>query len=67
MELTVNNKRVLLDKPCTLDELLKDMEITSMKGVAVAVNQHVVRKTDLSQTTLKDHDSILVIRATQGG
>jgi sulfur carrier protein len=37
------------------------------KGIAVAVNNQVIPKTDWGNTILQDKDSVLIITATQGG
>jgi sulfur carrier protein len=67
MELTINNERVERNSDFDLNTLLEELNISSMKGVAVAVNNQVVPKHEVSQFKLKEQDSILVIRATQGG
>lgn len=37
------------------------------KGIAIAVNQQIISKSDWASTTLKNNDEILIIKATQGG
>lgn len=37
------------------------------KGIAVAVNQNVVPKANWNDTLLQENDTIIIIKATQGG
>ncbi|MBQ0787842.1 MAG: sulfur carrier protein ThiS [Oceanihabitans sp.] len=54
--------------PCnhSLEILLKRLAI-SVDGIAVAINENIISKTDWINTTLLDGDNILIIKATQGG
>lgn len=67
MKLIVNHKEFHTDScRLTVEELLK--MIQSLKpGVAVAVNNKVVRKVDWESTMLADEDNITVITAVCGG
>lgn len=51
----------------TLASLLDDLHIPVRTGIAVAINDEVVRKADWSCRALKAHDRVLVISASQGG
>lgn len=51
----------------TLSGLLANKEISSHRGLAVAVNQEVVPKSRWDDFKLKENDDILIIKATQGG
>ena len=50
-----------------LADLLGIKGIADKQGIAVAVNQQVIPRSNWSNYTLNDKDSILVIKATQGG
>ena len=39
----------------------------AQNGIAVAVNQQIITKTNWTSTVLKENDEILIIKATQGG
>ena len=39
----------------------------SQKGIAIAVNQQIITKSNWATTFLKNNDEILIIKATQGG
>lgn len=66
MEILVNDTPVVLSSP--LLSLLVDMHCAGKTaGVAVAVNQQVIPKSDWINTELKENDQVIIIRATQGG
>lgn len=68
MTLTFNGTPIEMPQPRTLEKLLNERGITpEMRGVAVAVNDAVVMKSNWAQILLSDGDKIEVIRATQGG
>lgn len=67
MKLTVNDEAHTLSEGASLSDLLKQLEMLSRRGLAVAVNQTVISSTEWSDHTLFDGDQILVIQATQGG
>jgi sulfur carrier protein len=67
MEITINNQEKVLTSQSTVQQLL-DMEMPNkQKGIAVAVNNTVIPKTNWATHYLKANDSILIIKATQGG
>ncbi len=67
MKLIVNNKEYLTDSnELTVAGLLKEIQ-SQTAGVAVAVNNKVVRKVAWDTTMLADGDNITVITAVCGG
>jgi sulfur carrier protein len=67
MEVLVNNKLYAVQPETTVTALLQFIQISSVKGIAVAINQHVVPKTDWPGKLLAPNDSVTIIQATQGG
>jgi sulfur carrier protein len=68
MELKINNQ----NKQFSLDSLtiqaLLDLEIPEKQnGIAVAINNTVIPKTNWNSYQLNETDDILIISATQGG
>ncbi|MGH6768342.1 MAG: sulfur carrier protein ThiS [Xanthobacteraceae bacterium] len=52
----------------TLAALLDEKAVdTAQRGIAVALNGAVVARTDWPTTTLRDGDSVEIVRARQGG
>ncbi|WP_324027068.1 sulfur carrier protein ThiS [Maribacter sp. BPC-D8] len=66
IDIKVNNTTHLCKPNVTLDEIIKGLNI-SVKGIAVAVNENIITKTEWHTKTLNENDEVLVIRATQGG
>lgn len=67
MKLIVNQKEYLTDyHELTVARLINEIQ-SKTAGVAVAVNNKVVRKADWESTTLADGDHITVITAVCGG
>jgi len=50
----------------SLTELLQQLHITT-NGIAIAINNKVVSKTNWDATQIQENDSITIIQATQGG
>lgn len=50
----------------TVTELLQELQ-APVTGVAIAVNEQVVRKTAQAATRLQEGDAVELIRAVQGG
>lgn len=67
MKLYVNQKEYYKDSErLTVAELLNDINVCTA-GIAVAVNNKVVRKINWDTTSLTDGDTITVITAICGG
>jgi sulfur carrier protein len=67
MHVLVNNEQQETTPNIALAQLLSELKIVTRKGVAVAVNEEVVPRTDWNSITLKENDNIMIITATQGG
>lgn len=65
--ITVNTKQHTFDTAqVTLDKVLESCGIAP-RGIAVAVNNKVVRKAHWPATAVSDGDSVMVIQAVCGG
>lgn len=67
MNVTINRQPSSLPDNCNLADALKTVSNIPQKGIAVAVNNDVVAASDWEKTTLKDGDTITIIRAFYGG
>jgi len=67
MNVIVNNKIVELPDASGITALLEQLKLPSPQGIAIAVNEQVVPKSEWHGCVLKHNDQILLIRATQGG
>ncbi|OCB76898.1 sulfur carrier protein ThiS [Flavobacterium crassostreae] len=68
MELKINNQiKQFQANALSIQELL-DIEIPQKQsGIAVAINNTVIPKSDWNQLQLSQSDEILILSATQGG
>ena len=66
LTIKVNNKEYQFTEQSVLQEVISKLKIP-LNGVAVAVNETIVSKSDWSTTILHQNDNVLVITATQGG
>ncbi|MFB6455865.1 sulfur carrier protein ThiS [Chitinophaga sp. Hz27] len=67
MEVLVNNKLYAVQPGTTIAALLQFIQLSTQKGIAVAVNSQVIPKSDWEHQPLAAADNVTIIRATQGG
>jgi len=67
MEITVNNQLLSLENPSSVAQLLSVVLQVTGSGIAVAVNQSIVSKSNWRNYLLKPGDQVMLIKATQGG
>ncbi|RQO74092.1 thiamine biosynthesis protein ThiS [Pedobacter sp. KBW06] len=67
MEITVNQKNYQLNDTCSVEQMLTEVLKIPVQGIAVAINQNIIPKTDWPKRELQAGDRITVIKATQGG
>ena len=67
MPVLVNNKEHELLAGDTVQELLRRININDERGIAVALNNQVLSKSEWPSTLLAEKDKLTIIKATQGG
>lgn len=68
MNIKVNGEAKVISPGLTLHQLLLDLEIDpSRPGIAVAIDQEVVHRTEWAETEIQPESEIEIIRAAQGG
>ncbi len=68
MKVRINDTALTLqDSIATLEQAMQHSGIDDLKGLAVAVNYTVVPRTNWDTFQLSENDTIIIIRATQGG
>jgi sulfur carrier protein len=67
MEITLNDKKHTISENTSLYEIVFSQLGDKQKGVAVAVNDSVIPKSNWEKHLLNANDTILIIKATQGG
>jgi len=67
MEVTINNQNYLLNEACSIEKMLAAVISAETNGLAIAVNQTIISKSDWDSHVLNPGDQIIIIKATQGG
>lgn len=66
MKISVNNKETEIANGGTLADLAAQLELPA-QGVAIAVNNKMVPRTQWNDTILNKNDSLVIIKAACGG
>ena len=67
MEVTINNQNYLLNEGCSIAQMLATVLFSETDGLAIAVNQTIISKSDWDRHMLNPGDQVIIIKATQGG
>ena len=62
----INETFLEIDKNTNVVQLLKKTN-TALNGIAVAINNKIISKTNWETQQFNNNDTILIITATQGG
>lgn len=62
----INSKTEEIPKETSLLQLVALKNIAT-RGIAIAINQQVINRSNWGAYQLKENDNILIIKATQGG
>lgn len=67
--ISVNGEALQVEETTSLPAILKEFGIdpASARGVAVAINDEVVRRTDWAGRVLQEGDRVEIVTARQGG
>lgn len=65
--MVVNGENIEFEANHPLIQLLEKLQLHEKRGLAVAVNNKVVPKSNWSAHILDQNDKVTIIRATQGG
>ncbi len=66
MKVQVNNKEVEIQSNSTLIELTAQLELP-LVGIAIAVNNKMIPRTEWENLSLRENDNLVVIKAACGG
>ena len=67
MEITFNGQKHQVEEQTSVQAALNKWIGEKQKGIAVAINETIVPKTQWESYILQPDDKVLVIKATQGG
>ena len=62
----INKEEYPLPRASSLEDMLHSLKVAE-EGIAIAVNQQVIKRSEWSKWELKPNDDVLIIKATQGG
>ncbi|MFC4096754.1 sulfur carrier protein ThiS [Euzebyella saccharophila] len=64
--ITMNLQKLEVPENTSLQQVLENSR-TPSSGIAVAINEQIIPKSEWSSQLLKNNDQLLVIQAVQGG
>ena len=67
MNVTVNGNNRKAREGSTVDDVVRELSPSTVRGLAVAVNGEVVPRHTWPATPLQDGDSVEILTAVQGG
>jgi sulfur carrier protein len=67
VEIKVNNDTIQITSDSNILSLLQHLRGEKLNGLAVALNDTVVPRSQWDKTSLNQNDNLLIIQATQGG
>jgi sulfur carrier protein len=68
MQIIVNGIEKEFDSEIiSVSDFLELESLIKTDGIAIAINQNVIPKSEWKKTLLKKNDQLLIIKATQGG
>lgn len=67
MKIFINNELRETNTSPTLSRVLEEIRMDATRGIALAVNNTVIPKTEWPNFTLTENDRVTIIKATQGG
>ena len=67
MDIYINSTLQQLERDASIADALTQLNITSQKGIAIAINNNVVPRHEWDTYILQPQDKMMLIKATQGG
>lgn len=66
MKVQVNSKEIEITPDSTLTQLTAQLELT-VQGIAIAVNNKMIPRTEWEHFSLHENDNLVIIKAACGG
>ncbi|MDB5013809.1 MAG: thiamine biosynthesis protein ThiS [Daejeonella sp.] len=67
MEIIIDKQVQYVQDNCSVQQLIESLFALPPKGLAIAINECVVPKSEWGTCILQSNDKLLLIKATQGG
>jgi len=66
MKVNVNEQPIEIASPCNIEQLLIHLD-SPLKGSAIAVNQHIISRSEWLTYQLQENDQVSLFQAIAGG
>ena len=67
MQITINNQSYQFNEIFSLQSAIAELQIEDTTGIAVALNEQIIPKSEWDKTNLYHEDKIIIIGAVAGG
>jgi sulfur carrier protein len=67
MQVTINKQTYQFDENTSLEKAIETLELKETNGIALALNEEIIPKSNWQNTILFDEDKIIIIGAVAGG
>lgn len=67
MQIIINNQPYNFDENLSLQTAIAELQMEDTSGIAVAVNEQIIPKSEWDKINLNDEDKIIIIGAVAGG
>lgn len=67
MQITINKQIYQFEENTTLEKAIEALELKESNGIALALNEEIIPRSEWQKTILFDEDKIIIIGAVAGG
>ncbi|MDB5226278.1 MAG: thiamine biosynthesis protein ThiS [Bacteroidota bacterium] len=67
MQVIINNQSYNFEENSSLQSAIAELQMEDTSGIAVAVNEQIIPKSEWNKINLNDEDKIIIIGAVAGG
>jgi len=67
MQITINKQNYQFEENISLEKAIETLELKETNGIALALNEEIIPRSEWQKTILFDDDKIIIIGAVAGG
>jgi sulfur carrier protein len=67
MQISINKQNYQFDENTSLENAITSLELKELNGIALALNEEIIPRSEWQKTILFDEDKIIIIGAVAGG
>ena len=67
MQVTINKQNYQFDENTSLETAIETLELKEINGIALALNEEIIPRSEWQKTILFEEDKIIIIGAVAGG